>query len=185
MKTSKNEKITILLDRFDQYMESEQEYTSTECEKVISGINTADELKEGLPELLSKAKAYEDQVEACEKNKKMWDESKKVWQMRSRLFLGTLEKLIAKLKLPGSSIKSEGIKLSTSKRTCLEVDEDWLLDQYQTYIDALKLQLPDYIKVTMSVDKNKLFAHVKTDNQMLINNPDIIHTKETFSTSIK
>lgn len=78
METSKNEKITILLDRFDQYMESEQEYTNAECEKVISGINTADELKEGLPELLSKAKAYEDQVEACEKNKKMWDESKKV-----------------------------------------------------------------------------------------------------------
>ena len=178
-------KIENLIESFEDKMEEGKEYTPEQCEKVISSINTTQELQAGLPLLLEKAKAYKEQADACDRNIKMWQESKKMWQGRTKAFMDTLEKLISKLNIAGKSLKANGVKLATSSRTSLEVDEEWLLSQYQNFAEALQLQLPDYIKVSLSVDKNKLFAHVKSDNTMLVDNPDKIHTKSTTSTSIK
>lgn len=181
----KNTNVQNLIERFEEKMEQQVEYTSEVQEKVTSCVNTKEELQNGLKLLLEKAQSYKESAENCDRNIKLWQESKKMWQGRSKAFLDTLESLMNRLKISGHTIKANGVKLATSSRTSLEVDEDWLLSQYQTFVDALQLQLPEYIKVSLSVDKNKLYAHVKGDNTMLINNPDKIHTKVTTSTSIK
>ena len=99
--------------------------------------------------------------------------------------MDTMSALMQKLNIPNSGLKVDGIKLSTSTRTVLEVDEQWLVAQYEALAEGLQQQLPDYVKVSLSVDKNKLFAHVKEDSTMLVQNPDKIHTNTSSSTTIK
>ena len=180
-----NEKIEAFIERFDEIMEECQVLTEEQTEKLTKGITTAQQLQNGLPLLLEKTQEYNEQIDSCDRNKKMWEESKKNWQIRQKNFLKSLEYLILKLNIQGRTLKNGSIKLSTSKRTSLKFDEVWLLNQYAKYVEALQLQLPDYIKVNLTVDKNKLFTHVKGDNKMLVDNPDKIHTKETTSTSLK
>ena len=92
---------------------------------------------------------------------------------------------INKLGFRNNTVKADGVKLAISSRTVLEVDEQWLLSQYDKFLDVMQAQLPGYIKVSLSVDKTELNAYIKKDNSLLINYPLQIHTKVTTSTTIK
>ena len=180
-----NNKVQNLIDLFDDKIENNPECTQEDCQPIIGQVNSPDELKEGMKLLKERAQVYSEKITNCDANIKQWQDSKKMWVARNKAFIDTLEKLMLKLNVPKNVIKADGIKLAISTRTSLEVDENWLLAQYEKLAEALQLQLPDYVKVSLSIDKNKLFAHVKQDGTMLVNNPDKIHTKESRSTTIK
>ena len=181
----KNVNIANLIERFDDTMEETQELTDEKKNLLASTIPSKDDLQEGLPELCAKANSLKANVENCDSNIKVWQESKKMWTARSKAFLEVLGAVLKNLQISGSMMKANGVKLASSSRTSLEVDEGWLLGQYQPMADSLQGAMPDFVKVSLSIDKNKLSAYLKQDNSLLVNNPDKIHTKTSVSTSIK
>lgn len=182
-----NPQISQMLERFADSIESEKDHVLTDEEKTAISASVSDEktLSEGLAELKRTSEDYKSRIADCDQKIKMWQESKKMWKNRSDQFNGLLGFLLSKLSIPGLSLKAGGVKLSTSKRTSLEVDEDWLVGLYQLQANALQAQLPPYIKVSLSLDKTALGNYLKTDNSMLVNNPDKVHTKQSASTTIK
>ena len=174
-----------LIDSFDDRAEESAELTEETINNVAGLIVTAKELSDGLPLLLEKAAQMKENIAGCDKNIKTWQESKKMWSARTSSFLRVLEKAMERLNVPGATLKNGKIKLATSSRTSLEVDEDWLIGLYQPVMDSLTAGLPDFIKAELKVDKNKLSAYLKTDGTLLVDHPEHIHTKVTKSTSIK
>lgn len=183
-----NEEITLaqqLIDAFDDRVEENPVLDDKAVEDIASIIPSTEELAKCLPELLKKSNGIKKSIDDCDKNIKTWQESKKMWSSRSKSFMDILGKIISTLNITGNTLKSGGVKLSTSSRTALEVDEGWLIGQYDKMIDALQRALPVYMKVNVTIDKNKLAAYLKDDKSLLTNNPDKVHTKLTTSTSIK
>ena len=170
--------IQTLIDNFDDIIEEKEILSPEDKTSVISVISTRKELEDGLGLILDKVRDYKEKIDSC-------DQSKKMWTGRTKALMDTMSALMQKLNIPNSGLKVDGIKLSTSTRTVLEVDEQWLVAQYEALAEGLQQQLPDYVKVSLSVDKNKLFAHVKEDSTMLVQNPDKIHTNTSSSTTIK
>ena len=177
--------VQALIDMFDDAVEEQGTLDDEACRRIAQCVGNKDNLENGLSLLLKKAEGLKENVENCDKNIKSWQESKKTWSGRSKAFLDVLGEVIKSLNLPNNSLKADGVKLAMSSRTTLEVDEDWLLGQYSALAGALQQQLPDYVKVTIALDKTKLSAFLKTDKSMLIQNPERIHTKTSTSTSIR
>ena len=176
--------IETLIERFDDIIEENEQLSAEEQKRVISAVNSRKELEDGLSLILDKAKDYKEKVDNCDINIKNWQASKKMWAGRAKALMETIGALMKKLNLP-DTLKADGIKLATSTRTVLEVDEEWLIGQYAVLADELRKKLPDYVKVSLTIDKNKLFAHVKGDAKMLMENPEKIHTSVSSSTTIK
>lgn len=175
----------ILIEKFDDSIEDTNTLDEAKRNDLASIIPSVEALSAGLPALLQKANEITVSISDCDKNIKNWQESKKLWSARLKAFTEVLGTVLEKLKVPGESLKADGIKLRTSKRTCLDVDEEWLVGQYRSIVDAIQKQLPEYIVLSMSVDKTKLMAYVNKDDKMLIEHPDKIHTRVSRSTSIK
>lgn len=184
-----NEKVQYMLDDFDALMqqkdERQEEVTADELDRIAAKIDNTTMLQQSLPAMLKKAEEYKEKVESCDRQVKSWQDSKKLWKRHQEAFMDMLEKIVGNLKLPGNSIKNGSIKLAVSSRTAIEVDEEWLLGQFENMRVALQSQLPDYIKVSYTVDKNKLSAFLKTDKTMLTEHPEKIHSKLTTSCTIK
>lgn len=171
------------IEQFEEAFEDNKLESEQIRKTILENISNRDELKEALPELKKKIEDYKVSASVADGNIKTWQETKKMWTNRAEALLSLLGELLKTLKI--NSFKPDKIKLATSSRTSLDVDQDWLLGQYTSLQDAWQAQLPDYIKVSLTVDKNKLFAFVKKDDTMLVNNPDKIHTKVSESTTIK
>lgn len=176
-------KVQNLINLFDDSVEQDNSLTDESRKKIIAAISTKEELENGLGELLEKAEDMKTSIDECDKNIKSWQDSKKKWATRSKSFMEVLGGLLDTFGV--SAVRAGGIKLAVSKRTALEVDEDWLINKYQMMADALQSQLPDYVKVSLAIDKTRLSAFLKTDNSMLVSDPEKIHTKETRSITIK
>ena len=179
--------ISMMLDRFEETAETAKNRVLTEEEKQAITASVKDEaaLADGLAAIKQASEDYKKSIDSCDEKIKMWQESKKVWKNRSDQFNDVLGFILSKLNVSGLSIKSGGVKLATSKRTSLDVDEEWLIGLYQLQANALQASLPPYIKVTLSLDKTALNNYLKTDNTMLTDNPDKIHFKTKTSTTIK
>lgn len=178
-----NAHIQAFLDLFDDKIESG---TLQDEDRItlVKLIPSSKELADSLPTLLQKNNDFKANIENCDRNIKNWQESKKMWTSRSKGFLEVLQQALDSLGIP-KGVQANGVKLSTSSRTSYEIDEQWMLDQYQAMADALQSQLPDYIKVSISIDKIKLAAFLKSDSTLLINYPEKVHTKISTSTTIK
>lgn len=185
METKTSSVAQAFLDLFEDHIENTPELSKEDQEKIGSTLKTQPELEESLPTIKEKLDTYAEKISLSDKNIKQWQESKKLWTQRQNQLLSVLGLLMEKLHIPGKSLKAGGVKLSTSTKTSLEVDEDWIINQYQALADALQSKLPTYVTVKLSVDKTKLNTHLKTDNSILINNPERVHTKESRSISVK
>ena len=185
MEKNKSSKVEAFIDSFEDLIEEKNVLSPEDRSSLQSQINTQEELTGGLVLLKDKAEAYKKRAEECAVKIKEWQTSKKTWETRSKSLMETLEGLIDKLGFKNKSIKADGVKLAVSTRTVLEVDEEWLLSLYDQFTQAVQAQLPAYIKVSLSVDKTELNAHIKKDNSLLINYPLQIHTKVCTSTTIK
>lgn len=181
----KNTRLEEFLEKFDDTMEKSNVITDAERDDLASIIPDRVTLEDGLPELLHKSDDMKSSIDDCDKKIKIWQESKKLWSARQKNLMDILELTMKKLGIPNQSIKANGIKLATNTRTTLEVDEEWLINLYESLSLTLQAKLPDYIKVSLSLDKTKLNAHLKTDQSMLVQFPEKIHTKSSTSTTIK
>lgn len=141
-------------------------------------------LQEGLHEIRQKADDFKKNADLCKQQLDSIRTQKEFCDRRIKLFNETLGRILLRLNV--ASVKSkDGIKITNSTRSVLEVDEEWLLARYENLADVLQKQLPPYVKVSLSVDKNKLSAYLKEDSTLLTDNPEKIHTKTSRSTSIK
>lgn len=181
--------IQFMLEDFDSLMEqkagTDDEVTSDEIEHLASRIDSTITLREALPDFLQKSEEYKNRIDSSDRNIKSWQDSKKLWKKRHDVFMSILERVMGRLKLPGNAIKDGSVKLAVSSRTSIEVDEEWLLGQYEAMRQALQSQLPDFIKVSYTLDKNKLSAFLKKDTSLLTEHPDKIHTRTSTSCTIK
>ena len=179
-----NNKIKTLIEDFEDKTENGAVLSDADIEALASGITDKQTLTEGLTAISEKAKDFKDSIELCDKNIKEWQENKKNWDGRIKQFAKVMGSILNRLGL--TSVKSpDGTKIASSTRTVLEVDDEWLVSQYENLAEVLRKQLPEYVKVSLSVDKNKLSAYLKGDNTLLLNNPDKIHTKISTSVTIK
>lgn len=173
-----------VIERFNDRTESGQEPLSQqEIENLASEFNSLTDLTEALPDLYEEVERQKTCIQNADERKKRADADKKFWQGRMEAFLKILE--AAANKHGKTKLNGEGITLSVSKRTSLEVNEEWLLSGYQSITEAFQKTLPPYVKVKLSVDKNELSAFLKDDNTMLLNSPEEIHTKVSTSTTLK
>lgn len=173
------------IDRFETQMETVGELDESSINDLCGVIQTTQELSEALPAFKQKNDSYKELVATCDKNIKEAQTSKKLFQKRCEQFAAALGALLERLNIPGNAVSNGGVKLATSKRTSLEVDEGWLLGQFAALQAGLEAQLPEYITVKLSIDKNKLSAFLKKDTSLLVDYPEKIHTKVTASTTIK
>ena len=176
--------IESFLDQFEEKVEEKNELDTEEREALASMVPDAQSLGEGLPLLLQKDSDFTENARNADGQVKIWQQTKKMWNTRHEELMKVLQVALRNLNLsPG--LKVDNIKLSTSSRTCLEVDEDWLIQMYQGLADAFQKTLPPFIGVKLSVDKNKLGTYLAQDKTLLLNNPEKIHTRESLSTTIK
>lgn len=180
-----SEEVNNLIRTFDELVGEDGSLSEEEKLAAAGCVSSTSSLETGLPALLKKSEEMKQNVIICDRRVKDWQASKKAWESKNKALMDVLGTIIKDLNIPGSSIKADGIRLATSHRTSLEVDEDWLLGQYSMLAFQLQQQLPDYVKVSMSVDKTKLATFLKTDNSMLLSNPDRVHTRESATTTIR
>lgn len=173
------------IELFDDMVEENPELTEEQKQKLTGTFPTQESLENALPTLLEKVKAFDGSTTLSDTQIKDWQKTKKMWAARKATLLDILGRVLKELHIPGQSLKADGIKLSTSTRAALVVDEDWLVQQYQLFADQLQANLPPYVKVSLSVDKTRLNAYLKTDNSLLLQNPDKVYTKTSTSTTIK
>lgn len=177
--------VQALIDGFDDLIEENSTLSDDERRSLAAVVRDRETLENGLPILLRKSNDMKEYTENCDKQIKTWQESKKMWSGRQKEFMALLGTVLSDLHISGSSIKASGIKLATSRRSSLEVNEDWLLGQYEALREALQQQVPDFVKVSFSLDKTKLKAYLDKDDSLLVNHPDMIHTKVSVSTTIR
>lgn len=173
------------LDLFDDHIEATPVLSSEDREAIGSAFADQEALETSLAALKERIGAYDTNIQDSDRRVKEWQEAKKMWKSRKDQMLAILGEALKRLHVPGQTLKANGVKLSTSKRSSIEVDEDWLTAQFQSLADALQQQLPEYIKLSLSVDKTRLSAFLKKDNSLLVDYPEKVHVKESTSTTIK
>lgn len=177
-------KAEAFIDQFDEAVENEQALSEEKLDALAGHIDSRDTLDKAIPLLVIKNGEYKEAADKCDANIKTWQASKKIWTARQENLIKVIGRALGRLGI-SSSIKTPGGTLAVSNRSSLEVDEAWLLGQYEALRGALQAQLPDYVKVSLAVDKNKLAAHLKQDAKMLIDNPEQIHTRVSTSITLK
>lgn len=149
----------------------------------VEAVIPADALEESVPALVRAEGQISSMIDRCDNCVKTWQESKKLWRERREQLLALAGHLLA-----GHGVKScsrDGASIGTIVRKVLEVDCDALLRDYGPALAEMQKSLPDYIRLTASVDKTKLNACLKTDSSLLAERPDDIHWKESVSVNIK
>lgn len=173
------------LEMFDDRIEDSPELTDEQKEQLSSAFPSQERLEDALPMLLEKVNDFNSRIDFSDNQIKDWQKTKKMWDARKAALLEILGKALEILHVPGRTLKADGVKLSTSTRSSLYVDEDWLVQQYQQLADQLQAGLPDFVKVKLTIDKTKLGKHLQQDNSLQVDHPDRVHTKTSSSTSIK
>lgn len=175
-----------LLESYNERTEKgNPELTKEEIQSFAAAITSPEELSAGLRQLKEAIDFQKACMDNADSRAKAAGEDKKFWKARTAGILAIMEAALRRLNVPGLSLKADGIKLATSTRTGIEVDEEWLLGLSRPLADSLQAALPPYIKVKLELDKTALNAHLKNDSTLLTENPDKIHTKETRSTTLK
>lgn len=173
-----------LIDKYEDKVQQTPVLTSEDIESLADIVKEPKTLVEGLPALREKCQDYKERIDKSDNEIKVWQQTKKMWESRNKQLVQILGKMLEKFNV--TSVKNvDGTKLGSSTRTVLEVDDEWLIQQYEALAQMLQNQLPEYIKVTLSVDKNKLAAYLKGDNSLLLKNPDKIHTRTSVSVTLK
>ena len=183
---NENQIAQAFLDLFDDKIEESSELSAEDRKEIGAVFTTQENLEESLLALRERARAYKKNVDDSDARQKQWAETKKMWSSRLNQMLAILGETMERLHIPVKQLKGAGgTKLSSSSRTSYECDEEGLVQQFQQLADALQQQLPPYVKVKLTIDKTLLGAHLKQDNSLLINHPELVHTKSTTSITLK
>ena len=179
-----NTYVKTLIEEFDNACESQETLDEQTKDRLAGIIPSADEFRNALPALKAAKDLYEANAESADKNKKTWDASKKLWKNRSETLMDIIGRCVKKFRYSGK-VTMDDTTLNISSRSYVDIDTDWLLSQYQGTIDTARAMLPEFIKLEVSVDKNKLSAFLKTDDTLLKDHPDKIHYNVSGSISFK
>jgi len=173
------------INEFERQFNDQKEFTQEQEDALVSLIPSKKDLENGLNQLKIFSDKCDENIELCDKNAKQWAAQKKALKAQSDAFKKLLGRLLEKL-AGGTKIKNaDGIALKNTSRNGIEVDSEWLLSQYSAQADELRNKLPEFVKVELSVDKNKLSAHLQQDNSLMLDNPEKIHFKKGTSVTIK
>ena len=171
------------IDETEKCLLQENGIAEEEYERLAAMIGSTAELSENLPLIAEKIKAYSDNADSCDKKSKMYKENKNTWDSK----VEQLNKLVMKImdKLQTKKITADGSSANITTRTVQEIDEKGLLDIYGVLLDQIQQQFPSFIKIKASVDKNELKSYLIKDNSLMINHPELVHTKDSYSIKIK
>lgn len=175
----------IFITEFERQFDPQNGLSQQQEEALVQIIPTAVDLKNGLPQLKKFSDNCDEQIEVCDRNAKQWAVQKKAIKAQSEAFKKLLGKILQRVNAGSKISGADGVSLKTSSRNGLEVDSEWLLSQYETQVNELRSNLPEFVKIELSVDKNKLSAHLQQDNTMMLDNPEKIHFKKGTSVTIK
>lgn len=146
-------------------------------------IKTPDELQECLALIKSEQERIQNSIADCDSKIKVWQQSKKAWKARQESLLAALKQTLANLKL--KSATDGTVKVTVTSKTGLTVvDPESLLKPYEAQLEALKASLPPYIKVSMDLDKTSLASYLKTDDTLLLTQPENLHYEVSSSVRI-
>lgn len=158
--------------------------TRERSESNDSHISTTQEIGDILPVVKSYMDKYKESVDACDGMVQKWNLSKTMWKERAEKLGTIMEKLMT-----NAGIKkwiSDGITASLTTRTNLEViDPEVLLAPFRPMIQQLAVSLPPYVKVDIKLGKKELSTIVKTDNTLLLSDPENIHYKDSVTFGLK
>lgn len=174
--------ISEMIERFKDTVETEGALGEERTEELAALITNQETLKSGLPELLKEKEEYERLVKNADLKVKDAQMVKRAYENRLNGLKSILCRIAKNLGL--KSLKANGVSLQTKTGVSLEVDEEWLLGQYQSQADALQRILPQYVKVKLSLDKAVLKTCLKSDDTLIKDNPEKIHNVETVSACI-
>lgn len=178
-----NENTKSLLDYIDQAIEEDNGLTEAKATQLADMLDEPEKLADALPELRKIFDKCTEQASKCDRNQKTWQESKKIWKERSDKIMLLLTMVMKKLNL--KTFDRDGCKLALRKSEKLIVDDSNLIALYEAHADALRQVVPSFIKVTLTVDKTELKNYLTTDNSLMISNPELIHTQENLSLTLK
>lgn len=176
--------IDTFLDTFEDRIEGKNSLSEQERKELAALVGDRETLGNGLQLIYRKDKDFTDAAKNADQQAKAWTETKRMWDQRHEELMKVLEQALADLKVAGQALKVDRIKLATRTRTCLEVDSAWLVQMFEQQAQAMQQQLPPYIKVSLTVDKNKLSAYLEQDNTLQLQHPEKIHTRPSYSTTI-
>lgn len=172
------------LDRIDVIFEKEENGLKEEMfPELASLLNSTDDLGECLPEIVKRVAGFKDNADKCDSKSKQFSDSKKMWKTRCE----QLEALVTYImqSFNTKSLNANGSNAKITTREVLEVDADSLLALYSVLVDQLQQQLPDYVKVSIAIDKRALTTHMQKDNSLMVNHPEWVHTKESNTIKLK
>lgn len=175
--------IEVFLDTIDTFIEKDGELKEERFPELAAQINSTEDFGECLPEIVKRSLGFKDNADKCDAKSKQFADSKKMWKTRGEQ-LGALVTYIMQ-KLNTKSITANGSSAKITSRDVLEVDENSLLTLYTALVDQLQQQLPSFVKVSVSIDKRALSTHMQTDNSLMVNHPEWVHTKESNSLKLK
>ena len=175
-----------VIEALDDACEEGQGAVSEETKDRIAAIIPGEEeFREALPAIKASKEAYDNNVANADKNKKAWDDSKKLWKQRSDVLMDIVGRCAERLNMHGRVTEGD-TTLNLSSRRFLNVsDPDWLIGQYQKQIDDAAALLPEFLKMEVSIDKKKLEAYLSKDVSLMVNHPDKIRYDVSHSVSFK
>lgn len=168
-----------IIEKIDLCFEEQDGLTDEKYSTLDSEIKTSEDLEECLPEIKQRTDNYKKQADACDEKIKDWTDSKKMWQMREKQLKSFLEHTLSRLKI--TSIAKNNIKVKITSRTVTKVDETAIINAYKPLVDQVQAQLPEYLKLSLTVDKTALTNYLKKDDTLMKEHPEIVHSETSTS----
>ena len=173
-----NENIEKFFEQIDAKNEK-NELNEEVFAEIAMQINSTEELGECLPEIVKRINIYKSAMDQCDAKSNEFSTSKKAWKARAEKLTSLMMFLMEKMNV--KSIKAEDNSAKISSRDVLEVNDANILSLFNGLIDQMQQQLPPYVKIAISIDKRALGTYLQTDNSLMIQHPEWVHTKESKS----
>ena len=174
-----------IIDTIKSIYDSNRTMTQQESEDLASLVDSDEKLYALLPVLRDLATQYKETADRAKARAKDFGDNRKL----NESYLDTLSDILCKIlvNLGHSKYTAGNAKVSLTTREVLECDDDSLINAFFT--PALRLQLmtslPAWIKVSVTVDKTALKNSLKSDNTLMVEHPEWLHTKENRSVTLK
>ena len=176
-------KAELILENIEAKSQSPEGITESDIEEMALGVNTREELEEILPHLRNESNECKKNIAISDSNIKDGQGAKKFWQSRQQAITSVIGKVLTRLSL--GKVSSQGASASTRTTNTLDVNDDELLKKYDQMKAVLETQLPDYVKVSLSIDKTKLTAAIQKNPDILTESKGNIKWVQKISVTLK
>ncbi len=178
-----NETCQLFADTLDEIFQQEGGLAPDRYDELESFTATPEKIMNCIPAFKMLAEEFKESIGNCNNQIKTWQDYKRTWQLREEQLLKYSEELLRRSNM--KSLKSSEGSITQTSRKVLEINEDALLRPYAELYNAFVGSLPEFVKVSMGIDRIKLANLVKDDNTLLVSQPQDCHWKEQITTKIK